>query len=244
MVKGFYDATAGLQARALQQDTISHNLANVSTDGYQAQKLAFRTLLDHQMVVHRPGGSPDKWNEFENGRYDVKTSGAVHVTENPLDFCIEGDGYFALETPAGTAYTRSGNFMLDDEGKLVSSGGYPVRMEGGGELVVPKGAEIVLGKDGTLRIDDSVVGKLDLVRFSADAKLERMGDNLVKPSDEQTIPGGVAVAQGQLEDSNVNAVREMVDMIMTSRMFESISKALTTTDDTMRTAINDVGRTG
>ncbi len=243
MVKGFYDATAGLHARSIQQDTISNNLANVSTEGYRTQRLAFRNLLDHKLVVDRPGGTVEAWNKFEEGRYDITQQGPLRSTGNPLDIAIEGEGYFSIETADGPAYTRNGCFTRDVNGRLVAAGGNPVRMEGGGELQLPAGSEVLIGKDGTVRIDDSVVGKLELVNWRADAKLERLGENLIRPIDDTATTGGVAVQQGMLEDSNVNSMREMVDMIMTQRMFESLSKSLTTTDDTLRVAINDIGRT-
>jgi flagellar basal-body rod protein FlgF len=168
-------------------------------------------------------------------------AGALQQTENPLDVALEGDGYFGVETPGGTRYTRAGNFHLDDARKLVTSEGMQVRGEGGAAITIPAEAKsIAVATDGTVSADGEELGKLELVRF-ASSQLKREGGTLFTAKGKPEAGDPPVVRSGMLESSNVNVVRGVVDLVKVSRSYESLMRIIQGYHDVESRAARELG---
>jgi flagellar basal-body rod protein FlgG len=182
---------------------------------------------------------------------------AVHVdtraatlkpTGQPLDMAIAGRGWFEVMTAGGPAYTRQGNFQLDARGRLVSAQGDPV-MGTGGEIVLAM-KRFVISASGEVRDASADAGsppltRLRVVDFDADAQPQRLGDGLFAPMPgaKDLQPADVQVRQGYLENANVDAGKEMTDLIVSMRHFESMQRAVQILDEMRGTAIRKLGET-
>ena len=171
--------------------------------------------------------------------------GDIRPTGNPLDLAVDGDGFFVVEVDGETRYTRAGDFQLDDQGRIVLPSG--ARLQGtSGELVVDvtQGAP-AFAPDGTLSVGGATVGRVRLARFDDPSVLTPAGGNtFTAPEGTATDvdSGDVRVVSGFVEASNVNPVREMVQMIEALRTYEASEKAVQAADQILDTLINRVGR--
>ncbi len=224
---------AGGAARALeQQSVVSNNLANVSTNGFRAQLAQFRAVpfvgegqaTRVGTVVATPGAD--------------LTPGPLEVTDRALDVAINGQGWFAVQTPQGEAYTRAGNFRVGATGMLETASGLPVLSDQDQPIAVPENTRISFAQDGSIVMliegqseGNVVLGRLKLVN-PPPATLVRGDDGLFRGD---PAAGGQAVAQpdpavrivaGALEGSNVNPAASMVSLLETSRLFEMQMRAI------------------
>jgi len=182
----------------------------------------------------------------------INAQGNMQTTENSLDLAIAGDGFFQIAQPDGTiAYTRDGNFNLDNAGQIVTSAGQVLQPA----IAVPANASsLTIGQDGTVSVElqagggQQVLGQLQLARFVNSAGLQAMGQNLLKETPASGAPqvgnptadGIGMLMQGTLEASNVNVVEEMVNMIETQRAYEINSKAISTVDGMLQYLNNNL----
>jgi flagellar basal-body rod protein FlgG len=176
--------------------------------------------------------------------YTDYSPGTLDQTGNAFDIAIEGNGFFVTESPTGEMrfYTRNGNFSRDNDGFLVTSEGNRVLGEGG-PIDVGDGQASISG-DGTVTVNNDVVGKLQIVEFPDVKSLAKAGDSGFIASDK-TPPSPAtkaAIRQGYLERSNINIIKEMVDMIMTLRNFETGSKSIQMQDNSLDALFNQVGK--
>jgi len=218
MIKGLYISKAGMCARARHLDVIANNLANINTTGYKKDKLFYLRMREAQDALNDSASN-------ELAKVEIMTdysSGELKNTGNPLDLAIVGEGFFVVQTPQGDVYTRDGNFTLDAEGRLTTLDGYPV-LGNGGEIQIV-GNEIRIGEDGSITVDGEIVDKIRVVTFDDLTQLIKIGGNYF--SDEQTngaievSPEKIHIRQGYLENSNVNGIQEIVQMIELYRQFE------------------------
>jgi flagellar basal-body rod protein FlgG len=174
--------------------------------------------------------------------------GTLKATGQPLDFALPGPGWFEVATPQGTAYTRQGNFRLDAAGRLVTQQGLAV-MGVGGEIVLSSGAPVV---DGTGRVFEgpaasrggtTPIAQLKVVQFDAASTLQRIGDGLVLVQGTPALAaeGAVPVQQGFLENSNVSALHEMLQLLETVRHLETLQKVALGYDEMLGTSIRKLG---
>jgi flagellar basal-body rod protein FlgG len=199
-----------------------------------------------------------------NEVYTMFDQGSLQRTENRLDLALEGKGFFAVMTERGERYTRNGSFTLNEEGILMNHEGMPVVGENGiiilqhnnfminerGEVTVnnalPRGARDMVGPDSNSWEDPLVIDRLKIVDFEHIRELKKEGTSLYRETEFSgpALPPETApkVLQGFLEKSNVNIVREMVEMIEVQRSYEANQKAVTTHDQTVGKLINEVGR--
>lgn len=236
----------GLSAQqVLQQrmDITANNLANMTTAGFKTEHLVMRELSEKPAAAHDTPNDiafVDSWmlqRDFGPG--------SVEQTGNPLDVAVEGPGFFVIQTPNGPAYTRDGQFSLDAAGQMVTRAGYPVQGGGGPIMIDPTLGDVTISKDGTISQGDVVAGKLQVVDFKTPGALEKMGDNLWLATDEAPLtPASIRVAPGFVEGSNVNAVRELTDMIEISRAYQSVSKMLSNSDELRGASIEKLARLG
>lgn len=250
-----YSALFGALSQEFRLNMIANNLANVNTVGFKKEKTAFAdvfTRFASDYVEVNPSLTPTiPWPEKKlvsetrlTGTYLDFNQGALKVTGNPLDVAIEGEGFFRVQTPQGIRYTRNGSFLRNAAtGNLVTSQGYPVLGENG-PIELPDTGTITISEDGQIIVDGDVVGQLSVVTVSDFRALKKEGQNLLylEKGKAQEIPlENPSIKQGYLESSNVQVVEEMVNMIDTLRTFESLQRAMTSSQEEDQKAIRDVG---
>lgn len=258
-MRALWTAATGMQAQQLTLDVVANNLANVQTAGFKRSRIDFQDLVYE--TLQAPGASSAQGQEIPSGfqvghgsravatqRLFIK--GDLQQTGNPLDLAIEGDGFFQITQPSGdTAYTRSGAFKKDSQGRMVTSDGFPVEPQ----ITIPANAQTVtVGVDGIVSVSlpgqtqPQQVGTIQIVRFINPAGLLAQGRNLFVPTQssgdaQPGTPGQDGLGtllQGFVEGSNVNVVEEMVGLITSQRAYEINSKAIRTADEMMQTANN------
>lgn len=229
MVEGLYSAAAGMSAEQFQLDAVGNDLANMSTDGYKAQRVAFGDLLYNQV---RMAGTETSAGSGASARLlgRSETQGPMQQTGNPLDLAIEGEGFFTVTLPGGgTALTRDGAFGIDGAGSITDARGNrlspPIKVPAGTQP-----ADISVAADGTVRASGRVLGRFSIVTVPAPDGLEPLGDSLFAATARSGAPaaasGRAHVRQGALEQSNVNLGREIVKLETTQRSFQMASSAI------------------
>jgi flagellar basal-body rod protein FlgF len=216
-----------------QVDVIAHNVANLSTTGFKREGLTFAAHVEWLDV---PGDSL-AMAEVRASHTDFR-AGPLERTGNPFDFAIEGEGFFAVETPAGVRYTRDGRFSSNQLGELVTATGHRVLDEGGAPMLIPtQVGEITVSADGTLRAQDGrPLGVLG-VRALPEGRLRREADGLFASEVEPEPALEARVVQGFIEGSNVNPIREITELIETQRAYERGRAMLDAEDERLRRMI-------
>jgi flagellar basal-body rod protein FlgF len=228
-------------------DIIANNIANSDTSGFKVESL--QENEDPQAPASTLGGPQPVKFVVPGGVVRDFSQGALRRTDSPMDVAIDGRGFFTIQTPAGPRYTRDGRFRTDDSGRLVTQSGSPVLDDGGAEITIPpeKGA-VSISPDGTMTQTTSKgterLAKLGVVTFSNLSTLEKVGDNLLQNTSNQTPTPAtdVKLRQGMLEDSNVNPILEITRMIEVSRAYEQISKMIDSQGTLSTQAVNQLGK--
>jgi flagellar basal-body rod protein FlgF len=204
-------------------ETTANNIANVNTVGYNAEKLAF----DDFLVDARIDGKIGQKVAFTRDpvSYRDTTNGSLKVTGNPLDLAISGPGYFMIETPLGTRYSKAGNFQIDANGTIVTPQGYPVLSQGGGAITLPDNAtNLQVSDDGRISSGRDEIGQIGVVEFENEQAMKRMGNNLYSAEDQPQERRTARVVQGAIEQSNVQGVTELVRVVQLQRSLGSTAK--------------------
>jgi flagellar basal-body rod protein FlgF len=240
-----YTAMTGASQALEQQAVVANNLANVSTTGFRAQLAAFRS-------VPLAFGDGTAVNNDTTRTFVLSSTpgadfvpGPIEQTGNPLDVAVQSAGWLSVQTADGNeAYTRAGNMHVDQNGRLVTANNLPV-LGNGGPISVPQGANVTIGKDGTISAlmpgdpptAMAVIDQLKLVNPNP-ATLQRGDDGLFRTTDGRPANADqtVSVVSGALEGSNVNPVAAMVSMIDNARQFQMQTKLLTTADQNEQSA--------
>jgi len=245
-------AATGMDAQQTRVEVISHNIANMSTTGYKARRADFADL--HYQQTTSPGALSSRTGttlatgvQLGLGVRAASVSilleqGSIERTSQDFDFALEGNGFFQIELPSGDiAYTRDGSFKLSAEGTLVTSEGYPIA----DQITVPEDARRVTGNaDGEIyayfdgQTDGQLIGSLTIAGFINEKGLEAIGDNLFLETGASGAalvgePGqnGLArVRQGYLEQSTVDVVTEIAELIEAQRGYEMNSKVISASD--------------
>jgi flagellar basal-body rod protein FlgF len=238
MQDSLYVALSSQIALEKRLDTIADNVANASTVGFRATGVRFQDLVS---------GTGDKSVSFaSSGNTYLSTAhGSLTETGNPFDFAIQGDAWFGLETPAGTIMTRDGRFTMNQDGQLMSIEGYPVLDAGGAPIQLdPRNGPPKAGSDGSLRQGDNLVGAIGLFQFDPGENFVRYGNSGVVPAHEPepvTDRADIGVAQGFVEQSNVNPTLEITKLIQVQRAFEDIAALMQQTSSSSEDAIKTLG---
>jgi len=224
-----------------QMDVVANNMANINTTGFKAEDLLFEEFV---MPVARDrdfqsGDQPLSYVQDWATIHDL-SGGAMVQTGSELDVALNGDGFFAVQTPAGERWTKSGAFQLDAGGTLVDANGNPVLGEGGPIKFGPEETGILIGKDGTVSSSAGAKGSLRLVEFDNPQALTRDGSNLWAGG-TPVAATSTGVMQGFIEKSNVSGVTQMADMIRVQRAYESAASLATKQDELRRSAIQRLG---
>jgi flagellar basal-body rod protein FlgG len=225
MERGLYIAASGMLSEQTRQDLISHDLANASTPGYKPDRVASRSfgeMLLNDTSSGRPIGALGLGTQIARQVTDM-TAAPLRDTGEPLDFAVEGDGFFSVRTPGGVRYTRDGQFAASTSGTLVTTAGDAV--------LGPNGTPVRIGADG--KVAPAAIGVVKLTNA------RREGDNLFTGT-----AGGAAassVRPSALGGSGVDPVKTMVAMMGSLRVYESGQRVITTIDATLQKAANQVG---
>jgi len=254
-MESLWIAKTGMEATQRRMDTISNNIANLSTTGFKSSRMVFQDLL--YQTLRQPGAQSSQQTQVPSG-LQVGTGvqsvasvrnfapGGLEQTSNSLDMAINGPGFFQVLLPDGTtAYSRDGTFQLDSQGQVVTSSGYAIQPA----LTIPANTtRITIAVDGTVSAlisgttTPTQVGSVQLANFINPAGLQARGENLyIETASSGTpstgTPGSTGLGtinQGFLESSNVNATQELVDMIASQRIFELNSRSIQTSDQMLQ----------
>jgi flagellar basal-body rod protein FlgG len=267
--KGVYTALSGAIAQSQRLDTIANNIANVNTPAFKRDQQVFREYLTANekppsvIQVPRIPASVESFYDMQggdksfvdsNGTYTDYSQGGMKNTGNPLDVGIDGRGFFEVASPNGVRMTRHGSFKIDGNGQLVTKDGYPVLKQGeagsdpASRVIKVQGTlPIAISDAGDIYEGENLLGRLSLVDVKGKDQLQKVGGSLyefksnVKPEAENVASR--SLKQGFLEQSNVNIIQEMTDMIATTRTFESTQKAISAYDSMTDKLVNTVGKT-
>jgi flagellar basal-body rod protein FlgF len=225
MDSGFYAACSGLVAKTRQLESAAHNLANASTTAFKQEQVTFRSVLaDAGNGLSQINRDINQYGVAGDPNLNLST-GTIERTGNELDLAIDGNGYFAIQTARGAAYTRNGHLQLSASNQLVTADGSAV-LGDQGPISLPPGTKVSFGPDGTISANGALVGKLKLVSFSPDAKLTEVTPGNFLGDGVPLAANGALVRQGSLEASNVDGVEAAVGLIAIQRHAEMLQRAL------------------
>jgi flagellar basal-body rod protein FlgG len=260
MIRALYTAASGMSAQQMNLDTIANNLANSSTTGFRQLRLQFQDMIYQNLVT--PGAAQSQSTVSAGLQIGlgtkpvatevINTQGSLNETDNQYDVAISGTGFFQVQMPDGSiAYTRAGQFHLNNQGTIVTTEGDPVIPT----ITVPTNATAVtITSYGVVNAtisgqkDPSQLGQIQLATFPNAGGLESIGSNLLRAtlnSGDPVLgnPGGTeglgTLQQNYLENSNVDVVSEFVQMVLAQRAYESNSKVIKAADD-MYSQVNNM----
>lgn len=238
MSSSLYVSLSAQVAFERRLNTVAHNVANMNTAGFRAEEVKFETLLSRAAQEDVAFASP-------GDSYVTRHAGPLNRTGNPLDVAVDGEGWLAIATPDGTAYTRDGRLRMTEAGELQSAAGYAILDPGGAAILLdPAGGEVHIGSDGMITQGTVQVGAIGLFAIPETAELSRFENSGVIPS-EPAMPVVDLVAsgirQGYVEGSNVNPILEMTKLIMLQRSFDSAASAIKESETAMGEAIRTLG---
>lgn len=254
-MKSLQIAATGMAAQQMRVDVISNNIANMSTAAYRPRVAEFSDLMYQQYLT--PGTTTSQTGTLVPAGIQIGTGvrpstvsmeitqGSLRPTDGELDFAIDGTGYFEISLPSGeSAYTRDGKFNRGQDGQIVTMDGYPLAdsiiiPEDAREITVSRDGEVVAYFDGTT--NGQPIGTISLTRFVNEKGLEAIGDNMFRETQASGTPsqlvagseGAGFIRQGYLEDSGVDVVKEISDLIEAQRGYELNSKVITASDEMM-----------
>ena len=232
MTDVFAITEAALRASMAQLDTVSRNVANAGTQGYK-RELRIEPAFDQQLARAGQSAGTDQVAALHDW-----SRGPLRHTGAPLQFAIEGEGWFQLQSPQGVLLTRDGSFQLDRQGRLVSAQGWPVVMDGEARFSDPAPS---LRPNDELWSEGTRIAQLLLVKADP-ATLQVAGPNLFRAATTTTLdPGSAGVRQGFLESSNVSSLTEMVDLMQSMRQAEAAQRAAHAYDEALEMAISTLG---
>ncbi|HHY48656.1 MAG TPA: flagellar basal-body rod protein FlgF [Alphaproteobacteria bacterium] len=224
-----------------QMDVVANNLANLNTTGFKGEELLFEEFV---MPVARDNtsamGDQNLSYVQDWGTMHDLSPGSIEVTGNPLDVALEGDGFLAVQTPAGERWTRSGALQINSEGVLVDLAGNPVLGDGGEITFAPNETDIAIDSTGAISTNAGAKGRLRVVEFADPQELVREGGNLFSGG-TPIAATNTRVTQGAIERSNVSGVAQLTEMIRVQRAYESVTAIMQRQDELRRTAIQRLG---
>lgn len=252
MLNGLYVAASGMLQMEKKLDILSNNLSNINTAGYKMDTPTFENYLRKEKTYPQDIIRESKYNRTINAVSRLSqvltdfSSGNIRQTGELFDLALSNpDAFFAVDTPFGIKFTKAGNFKIDNDGYLVTQEGFRVlsrNVENNEGIRIPNGIVSILG-NGQITVNGVVVDNLYIVEFEDKSKLQKTGNNLFTAinmlPEESENPG---LMQGYLEGSNINPVREMVNMISTHRAFETYHRVIRTMDTLNERAANELGK--
>jgi len=219
---------------------LANNLANASTSGYKTDREAYGLYAASEAVADSFAATMPvverEWTDF--------SPGTVRPTGNPLDLAIDGAGFFGVNAPGGTLYTRNGAFQLLADGSLATADGYAVRGTGGAAIKLDPTRPFEVLPDGSVKQNGQTAGKIELVDFAVTSALFKQRGTYFRAGAAPQAASSARVGQGKLENSNVGAAESAVRLISVLRQFEMLQKAISLGSEMDRHAVEDVARVG
>lgn len=238
MQNGLYVAVSAQVALERRLDTIADNISNMNTVGYRASGVSFQAEMAKagETTLHYVSSGSD---------YLSQRRGELIKTGNPLDFAVQGQGWFGIQTPSGIAYTRDGRARIDESGTIRTLTGDPIVDAGGAPLLIDSAAgPVTVSNDGMINQSGRQVGAIGLFAIAADAALTRAENSSVVP-DKPASPilefTRAGIVQGAVESSNVDPVREMTRLIEVTRAFDGAAAETSQTEASLQDAIKTLG---
>ena len=220
-------------SRAL--DIAANNIANQTTTGFKAEQARFS-----EFVSQIAGDDQDNTVSlvYDLDSYTDFSAGGIQATHASLDFAIDGDGFFAVQTDAGLRYSRDGHFELSTFGELVDRNGAAVLDDSGAPILIdPEAGPVLLSPDGELQQNSAPIARLGVFEFENAGSLRRTGFNQFASEDAPIAATGAQVRQGFVEISNVSPVKAMTEMIDILRAYESAAQVIETSSELSRNAV-------
>lgn len=249
MFRGLYIASSGMMLQRRKMETITNNITNADTTGFKKDSLISHTfddvlierINDSNVVAQTTQVGPLNYGTQVDQIYTDFTVGNFEDTGSNTDLAITGNGFFALETPVGESYSRSGAFVLNSDGYLTDgSGNFLLGNEG---RIFVGSENFSVSENGDVYVGDQLVNTIRLVSFADTGTLRKEGNNLYSAlSNPVQVAENATIKQGSLETSNVDIAREMVDMMIVYRAYETNQKMVTMIDEINGKAVNDIGR--
>lgn len=237
-------AASGLRARLESLDMLANNLANAATTGYKADREFYSTYVAAE-AWQGPAGTYPAISPLIQSSYVDYSPGTLLKSSSALDLALLGEGFFAVSAPNGVAYTRNGHFRISTEGLLVNYAGDRVIGDDGQPIRLDPALEVVVDKDGVIRQQGRIVGRLRLVEFADRSALIKAGATYFR---YQGDPAGVArasrtqVEQGSLESANFSPAASAVRLVHLLRQFEMLGRAISVGGEMNRRAVEEVAR--
>ncbi|MFW7377897.1 MAG: flagellar hook-basal body protein [Oligoflexus sp.] len=258
MLKNIYTPVAGALSHERAMEALANNLANINTVGFKGDNVTF-TLLEPEPYKNYPTPIPPanfkvdlnkigplKGNEMSYvgiaGMERDFTQGPAVITHNKLDFMIEGQGFFQVQTNEGPRFTRAGDLTLSRDGALITKSGDPVLGEKG--VIYLRSSQFEVNEKGEILQDGQLLDRLKLFEFEEPKSLERVGQNYYLysgPEEDIQLSQTARVRQGFLEGSNVNSIKNLTSLIMAHRSYEAYQKAVSNFDQMMEKSSNSIG---
>jgi flagellar basal-body rod protein FlgF len=226
-------AASGMKARMESLDMLANNMANTGTNGFKADREFYSTFRDELPVVE------SRWTDFSQG--------TVVPTGNPLDLALDGKGFFALNSPGGTVYSRNGSFRISSSNQLATAEGFTLRnsRNQGQPISVDRQRPIEIDPAGVVKQNGQEIGQIEISGFgNATAELAKQGSGYFAQLDP-VKPGGTSAAvvkQGAVEQSNVPVTDGAVRLISVMRQFEMLQRAMSVGAEMNKRAIDEVAR--
>jgi flagellar basal-body rod protein FlgF len=238
MQNGLYVALSAQVALEQRLETIADNVANMNTVGYRATGVSFESEMAR-------AGDARLSYASSGSNFISRRLGGLIKTDNSLDFAVQGDGWFGIQTPKGTAYTRDGRTTIDESGTLRTLNGDPILDAGGAPILLDPGSgPVSVSADGMLTQNGRQVGAIGLFASDPTATLRRAENSSVVP-DKPATPilefTRDGVVQGAVESSNVDPVREMTRLIEVTRAFDGVAAETSQSESSLQDAIKALG---
>lgn len=231
MFRGMYSAATGMNVASRVNELTADNIAHAITPGFRQRGAVFETF--ERTLDQLTGAAPSSQIGAQVAQgYSNFTPGPLEYTQQPYDFALTGDGYFALQGPTGTVYSRDGVFQRGANGALLNTGGLPVLGQRGPVVIPPTARDVVVTREGDILADGLPVDRLQLARFNTPSRLVPVGISLFEaPADAGQAPANSTVIQGARERSNVEVASAMVNLVRDVRYFDAAQRALRAISD-------------
>ena len=249
MIKGLYAAASAMITGVYRQQAVAHDIANLDTPGFKQILTSLDDFSNTSVYAQKPlnsNSSPTYLGELGLGvMAAIETNdfsqGTLKITNSPLDFAVDGAGFFRIRTAAGERYTRDGRFMRDASSNLVTVDGNSVLSNTGQPIKLADG-EVAVSTNGTITINGTASGTIGLAFFADVTALKRDGDNAFSSTAAPATTGGGSILQSTLEQSNVDSAKLITQMIEISRSYQAAQQMVQNQDELLGKAISTLGR--
>ena len=242
MESSSYIALSRMIAQEHALEVRATNIANAGTPGYKGQSVLFSDYLVRQSGQGLPPGGRVLQMVQDRATYRDYAQGQASKTGNPLDLALQGDGFFAVQTPRGERYTRAGRFSLSAGGQIVDISGYPVLGTDSKPMQVPPGSsQINVAADGSISADTGDIGKFKVLKFDEPQALQAEGASLFTSKQPGTPDNAPQIVQGVVEEANVQPIVQLTSMMSEMRDFDFTSQFVDNEAQREQSAIDKIG---